>query len=74
MFLSQTCVDIAQAVSLVSHYMHAPQILHLEAVNHLLRYVNTTKNFEIHYYRGGPLQLEGFTDSDWASSKDGRNL
>ena len=71
-FLSQTRLDIAQAVSLVSRFMHAPQSMHLEAVKHLLRYVNTTSNFGIHYYRNGPRQLTGYTDSDWATSKDGR--
>lgn len=38
-YLSHTRLDIAYAVSVVSHFMHAPGVEHMNAVYHILKYL-----------------------------------
>lgn len=41
-YLSPTRPGIAHVVIVVSQYMHSPTQRHLEAVNHIMRYVKGT--------------------------------
>ena len=41
-YLSHMRPDIAYAVSVVSRFMHQPQVQHMEAVMRLLRYLKIT--------------------------------
>eukprot|EP00253_Pinus_taeda_P028107 PITA_28107 len=43
-----------------------PHELHCNAAKRILRYVQGTITFGIHYAKGTALNLLGFTDSDWA--------
>jgi hypothetical protein len=40
--------------------------MHWKASNHILRYVQGTMSYGIHYVAGCALNLIGFTYSDWA--------
>ncbi|XP_043714516.1 uncharacterized mitochondrial protein AtMg00810-like [Telopea speciosissima] len=71
-YLSHTHPDIAFDVSLVSQYMHDPYSSHLEAVFWILCYLKFVLGKEILLSSHGYLQVEAFTDSDWASSLDYR--
>jgi hypothetical protein len=41
-FFTQTRPDIAFAVNMVSRFSHQPQVLHLDPIKHLLRYIKGT--------------------------------
>jgi transposase InsO family protein len=71
-FLTQTRADIAPAVSLVSRFNHAPQKPHMDAVNHILRYVRGTLDFGLCFKRGEDSVLTGYSDADWAGDRDDR--
>ena len=34
----------------------------------LMHYVQGTRHFRVHYVVGSPLELVGFSDSDWAGN------
>ena len=66
----ETRPDIAFAVSIVSRHSQNPGQKHFKAVQHILRYLNGTKDLGITY--GGDflnLEIVGYSDSDWAGEK-----
>lgn len=67
-YLSHTRPDIAFAVSMVSQFMHSPNQGHFDAVYRILRYLKGTPGKGILYEDRGHLQVEVFTDADWAGS------
>uniref|UniRef100_A0ACD5WHZ8 Uncharacterized protein n=1 Tax=Avena sativa TaxID=4498 RepID=A0ACD5WHZ8_AVESA len=71
-YLSHTRPDIAFAVSLVSQFMHNPQNHHLDAVKRILRYLKGCPGKGLLYTSNGNLQVECYTDADWAGSLDDR--
>jgi hypothetical protein len=71
-YLSHTRPDIAFAVSVVSQFMHDPKTIHLEAVNRILRYLKGCPGRGLLYTKQGNLQVECYTDADWAGSLDDR--
>jgi hypothetical protein len=54
------------AVGTVSRFMQEPHELHWKAAKRILRYIQGTITFGIHYATDSTLNLIGFTDSDWA--------
>ena len=42
-----------------------PHEIHWNVENRSLHYVQGTKHFGVHYVAGSPLELVGFTNSDW---------
>lgn len=66
MYLTHSRPDLSYAVGAVSRYMQEPHELHWNAAKRILRYVQGTITFGIHYEAGTALNLLGFTDSDWA--------
>ena len=58
--------DLSYAVGVVSRYMQESHELHWNAAKRILRYVQGTITFGIHYAVGTSLNLLGFIDSDWA--------
>jgi hypothetical protein len=46
--------------------MQEPHELHWKAAKRILRYVQGTITFGIHYAADSTLDLIGFTDDDWA--------
>jgi hypothetical protein len=71
-YLSHTRPDIAFAVSVVSQFMHNPRTAHLDAVNRILRYLKGCPGKGLLYTKQGNLQIECYTDADWAGSLDDR--
>jgi hypothetical protein len=50
--LTHTRPDITNSVSVVSHFMSQPHVLHLQVVRHIFRYLSGTNDFGI---EGVPL-------------------
>ncbi|XP_019079594.1 uncharacterized mitochondrial protein AtMg00810-like [Vitis vinifera] len=67
-YLSHTHPDIAFSVSMVSQFMHAPGPEHFEAVYRILRYLKGTPSRGLLFKSRGHLQIETYTDADWAGS------
>jgi len=74
-YLSYTRLDITYAMNVVSQFMHDPRKLHMDAVERILRYLKSTPGkvilFSNHH---GNLKIEGYTNADWAGSKDYRRF
>jgi len=71
-YLCHTRPDISYAVSVVSRYMHDPRTGHMELVHRILRYLKGTPGRGLWFKKNMHLDLEGFCDADWASSRDDR--
>jgi hypothetical protein len=71
-YLSHTRPDIAFAVSVVSQFMHSPRTAHMDAVTRILRYLKGCPGKGLLYTKQGNLQVECYTDADWAGSLDDR--
>ena len=67
----ETRPDIAFAISVTSRYAKNPSHLHIEAVKMILKYLKGSKDRGI-VYGGGTLDIEGYSDSDWAGDKESR--
>ncbi|KAL5777605.1 hypothetical protein ACOSP7_010531 [Xanthoceras sorbifolium] len=67
-YLSHTRPDIAFAVSMVSQFMHSPGQEHFDAVYRILRYLKGSPGKGLIFKKYGHLQVEAYTDADWAGS------
>jgi hypothetical protein len=67
-YLAHTRPNIAYAVSVVSQFMHNPKDSHLQVVYRLLRYLKSTLGKRILYKNHGNLNLECYTDADYAGA------
>ena len=67
-YLSHTRPNIAFSVSMVSQFMHALGPEHFEAVYRILRYLKGTPGRGLLSKSRGHLQIETYTDADWAGS------
>lgn len=67
-YLSHTRPDIAFAVSVVSQFMQNPKEVHLQAVNRILHFLKGNPGKGILFKRNGGLELEVYTDADYAGS------
>lgn len=71
-YLCHTRPDISYAVSVVSRYMHDLRTGHMEVVYRIMRYFKGTPGKGLWFRKNKHLDLEGYCDADWASSKDDR--
>ena len=72
MYLTHTRPDLSFAVGLIARFVQNPHESHWKAAKRILRYVQGTIQFGIHYsVKASPL-LVGFTDSDCAGDPDDR--
>ncbi|KAG8501874.1 hypothetical protein CXB51_004547 [Gossypium anomalum] len=70
LYLTATRPDIMYSVSVLSRFMHCCNKQHLQAVKRVLRYIKGTLSYGLKFSRNEDLKLIGYTDSDWAGSKD----
>jgi len=67
-YLSHTHPDISYGVRLVSQFMHCPSKDHMEVVGRILRYLKSALGRELMFSKNGHLDIEGYTDADWAGN------
>ncbi|KAM1408355.1 hypothetical protein ACFX2I_008888 [Malus domestica] len=67
-YLSHTRPDIAYAVSVVSQFMHSPSEAYMDVVTRILRYLKMAPRRDLVFSKNGHLNVEGYTDADWAGS------
>ena len=67
-YMSHTHPDIAFAISMVSQFMHACGQQHFDIVYRILRYLKGSPGRGLLFKGCGHLQVEAFTDADWAGS------
>ena len=68
--------DIAYAVGALSQYSANPGADHLNAINRVLKYLNTTKGYKLIYDgKSKESDFDAYCDSDWAGdSRDHRSV
>uniref|UniRef100_A0A2N9EZA0 Apple domain-containing protein n=1 Tax=Fagus sylvatica TaxID=28930 RepID=A0A2N9EZA0_FAGSY len=71
-YLSLTRPDIAFTVNKLSQFMHKPTLLHWQSVKRLLRYLKHTITYGLQIFKSSCLDLQAFSDVDWAGNKDDR--
>jgi len=71
-YLAHTRPDLAYSLSVVSQFMHSPSEEHMKAVICILQYLKSSPGKEIMFIKGDTLNIEGYTDADWAGSIDDR--
>jgi hypothetical protein len=67
LYLTHSIPDLSYAVGAVSRFMQEMHELHWKDAKCILRYVQGTITFGIHYVAESTLDLIGFINSDWAS-------
>jgi hypothetical protein len=73
LYLTHSRPDLSYAVGTVSRFMQEPHELHWKFAKCILRYIQGTITFGIHYAADSTLDLIGFTDSDCAGDSIDRN-
>ena len=71
-FLTNTRPDLAFTVQYLSQFMQNPRIPHASALQHTLNYVHSTASQGILIKGSDQLQLQAYSDSDWASCPNSR--
>jgi hypothetical protein len=66
LYLTHSRPDLSYAVGTISRFMQESHELHWKFTKHILRYVQGTITFGIHYVADSTLDIIGFIDSDWA--------
>ena len=67
--------DLCYIVSKLSQFMHKPTKFHLNAAKHVLRYLKGTKEYGLKFCKSNdPIQIVGYSDSDWGSSEDRKSI
>ncbi|XP_017187720.1 uncharacterized mitochondrial protein AtMg00810-like [Malus domestica] len=66
--------EITFAISLVSQFMHAPIVEHLNIIKRIIRYLNGSINRGILMHNNHSTKIHAYTDADWAGSAiDGKS-
>ena len=66
------CPDIAYAVGVLSRYCSNPDPLHCKYLQHIMRYISSTLNTGLVFRKDTEDDIVGYSDSDYAGTKDGR--
>ena len=72
LYLTLTRPDISYAVQQLSQFVNQPTELHLKAAHRLLRYIKKAPSQGLFFAADNPLELKGYSDSDWAGCQDTR--
>jgi hypothetical protein len=68
MYLAYTRPDLAYSLSVVSQFMHSPSEEHMKAIISILQYLKSSPGKGIMFTKGYTLNIESYTDADWAES------
>ena len=68
MYLTNTRLDIFFVVNTLSQFLTDPRHVHLIVANRILRYLKGIVDYGLKYKDDQNINLEGYVDSDWASS------
>ncbi|XP_019229707.1 PREDICTED: uncharacterized protein LOC109210707 [Nicotiana attenuata] len=71
-FLTNTRLDIAYRVQLLSQFMQAPRDTHLTTAFHLLRYLKKDPSLGVFFSNSPDCSIKAYFDSDWAACPDSR--
>ncbi|XP_070053376.1 uncharacterized mitochondrial protein AtMg00810-like [Nicotiana tomentosiformis] len=71
-FLTNTRLDIAYNVQILSQFMQAPRDSHLTAAFHLLRYLKKDPTLGVFFSNSPDCSIKAYCDSDWAACPDSR--
>jgi hypothetical protein len=66
-YLTITRPDIVFTVNILSQFMHAPRLPHMQAATRVLRYIKGSLGQGILFLSSNTLHVTAYTDSDWAS-------
>ncbi|XP_017634631.1 uncharacterized mitochondrial protein AtMg00810-like [Gossypium arboreum] len=64
--------DITFAINKVCQFMHRPLDQHFKAVKRILRYLQSTMKYGLHFTTTISLDLVGFSDANWGTDVDDR--
>nr|GEU85162.1 hypothetical protein [Tanacetum cinerariifolium] len=70
MYLTSSKPDIVHATCLCARYQAKPTGKHLKEVKRIFRYLRGTINTGLWYTKDSGFELSGFSDADYAGSKD----
>ena len=73
LYLTLTRLDITFAVNSLREFLYAPCSSHLQAAQHLLRYLKGAPGLGLFFPASSSLQLRAFSDADWATCTDSRH-
>jgi len=73
MYLTHTKPNLAYSLSVVSRFIHFQSKEHMKAVMRILQYLKSSPGKGIMFTKGDTLNIEGYTNADWASSIDDRS-
>ncbi|RVX02312.1 Retrovirus-related Pol polyprotein from transposon RE1 [Vitis vinifera] len=71
-YVTLTRPDIAFAVNKDCQFMAKPSDVHWMAVKRILRYLKGTIHLGLHFQPAASMELQGYSDADWASCPDDR--
>ncbi|XP_018625624.1 uncharacterized mitochondrial protein AtMg00810-like [Nicotiana tomentosiformis] len=72
LYLTMTRPDIVFVVQLLSQYMHAPKVSHMEAAKRVVRYIKSTPGLRLFMPVGSCNHLVAYCDSDWGACVESR--
>ncbi|RVW58402.1 Retrovirus-related Pol polyprotein from transposon RE1 [Vitis vinifera] len=71
-YVTLTRPDIAFVVNKACQFMAKPSDVHWMAVKRILRYLKGTIHLGLHFQPAASMELQGYSDADWASCPDDR--
>ncbi|RVX07394.1 Retrovirus-related Pol polyprotein from transposon RE1 [Vitis vinifera] len=71
-YVTLTRPDIAFAMNKACQFMAKPSDVHWMAVKRILRYLKGTIHLGLHFQPAASMELQGYSDADWASCPDDR--
>ncbi|RVW39002.1 Retrovirus-related Pol polyprotein from transposon RE1 [Vitis vinifera] len=71
-YVTLTRPDIAFAVNKACQFMAKPSDVHWMAIKRILRYLKGTIHLGLHFQPAASMELQGYSDADWASCPDDR--
>lgn len=72
LYLTTTRPDITFAVQQLSQFLSKPTETHYKAAQRILHYLKGSPGQGLFFSRSSSLDLQGYTDSDWAGYPDTR--